>query len=114
MTPFARAEKTAQQHPSGDNFLHDLLYHFEHGIVYSTPTAFVMGRAVKWDSPEILNLEYEFLPDEVDTWFVWLAAGDMSEFFSACAFPMDYVAFERNGKIRRWPIARFQKLCSIL
>lgn len=114
MTPFATAELTAQNHRNGDNFYRDLLYHFEHGVVYSTPTAFVMGRAVEIASPEVLNPMYEFLPSEVDTWFVWLAAGNMAEFTFACPYELPNVAWERNGRIRSYPIARFKGLCEHL
>ena len=99
MTPFEQAESTALN--LGDTFYADLAEHLTHGIVVSTPTAFVMGRAVSLENRDnVLDLSYHFLPGECDAWFVWLAAGDMREFFRACPYPLPHISYQRSGELR--------------
>lgn len=111
MTPFEKAEQVCEQDPRGNTFYRDLLEHFQRGIVYSTPTAFIMGRAVVLAEPEnIFDLSYEFLPGEVDCWFVWLAAGNLGEFFSACPFPLPHISYQTGRKFKTWDFHRLRNL----
>ena len=59
-----------------------------------------MGRAVNrnGDPSDIVNPEFQF--DLVDTWLVYLAAGDLREFFLREPYPLPWVGWERNNRLR--------------
>lgn len=81
----------------GHTFEADLAAHVASGYVWSSPTALVMARLVRsdWSLTEWGQLDKT---DETgDCWLVWLAAGDMGEFFRVCPRKTKFVCFSRRG-----------------
>lgn len=87
----------------------DLLLHLRHGYVFSTPSLFLMGRAVRHDAaPEqIVNPEIEFGPD-ADAWMVYCATGvcGLDKFLDYEPYPLPFIGWERDNQLRFWPRER--------
>ncbi|HYF36780.1 MAG TPA: hypothetical protein VD994_15905 [Prosthecobacter sp.] len=101
MTPFHAAQQVYQRELCARDFWTDLHLHLTHGYVFSTPTAFLMGRPVERMAPhhQITNPAHHF--QSPDAWLVYLAAGDgIREFFRYEPFPLPYFGWERNNKLR--------------
>lgn len=94
MTPYEQAYQLYQAHPQALTFPEYLGWHLQFGFVYSTPSFFVMGRAM-----DRFDLEGDSAPlklsDKPDTWFVHLLCGDMSKAWSILPYELPYMAFER-------------------
>lgn len=95
------------------SFEEDLLLHLNYGYVISTPESFLMGRAVNKDAPAHLIKfpgynEFETL----NAWLVYLAAGDLREFFRHIPFYLPFIGWERRNLLRFYPteILR-QRIC---
>ena len=94
------------------SFKQDLEAHLIHGIVFSTPTAFVMARYVSrsWPDHSIIN---PWLNDatcsQLDTLHVYLAAGDLTEFFTFPHISCKWVSFERKNNLKFYSYARLRR-----
>ena len=95
---------------AGHTFLADLAAHFEHGYVWSSPTAFIMARLVSstWGPERWGNLA-ETDPGG-DAWCVWVAVGDLREFFRVCPHETKFACFARRGFPRLWPFEKLKRL----
>jgi hypothetical protein len=81
----------------GGNFRVELEAHLLRGWVFSTPEAFLMGRAV----PRSVNaddLEAEFAPEECDAWYVWLGVGPASRLLSWMPYELPWIGWYRQGR----------------
>lgn len=115
MKPIDAARAMYHKEPCGRCFGDDLATFLRIGYVFSTPTAFIMGKAVP--SPHIRTGFGYDRPganapiEHCDTWLIWLAAGDLREFFRFEPRPMKFVAWARKGVIRFHHFDRVRALC---
>lgn len=113
MTPVERAAAVYQREDCARTFREDLEAHLLNGYVLSTPTAFVMARPVRHDAPreELVNPWHVFPRGEWDAWMVYLAAGDLAEFWRCEPFPLAHVIYERQNALRCSNAERVKRLC---
>lgn len=113
MTPVEQAAQVYRQEECARTFREDLEAHLLHGMVFSSPTAFIMVRYVRrdWGPARIVN-PWDNDPDAAhDCLHVYLAAGDLKEFFT---FPHQYVrwiSFERTNILRFYRYNHLRRLC---
>lgn len=114
MTPVERAAAVYEREECARTFREDLEAHLLNGYVISTPTAFVMGRPVRHDAPreEIVNPWHVFPRGGWDAWMVYLAAGDLAEFWRCEPFPLARVIYERQNALRCFNAEHVKRLCS--
>lgn len=111
MSPIDKARQVYSQEPCARTFDEDLRLHLKFGYVFSTPEFFIMGRPV--DS----TAEYHLVTDpslqfpEPDAWLVYLAAGDLSMFWTIKPFDLPYIGWERDNALRFYPSERLEKIC---
>ena len=99
MTPFDQAAAVYDREPCARTFEADLLLHFQHGYVVSTPEAFAMVRRVNHDWPEDrLRQPWETHP-QGDCWFVWLLAGDMALTTRWLPCELAWLGYERQNRV---------------
>jgi hypothetical protein len=114
MTPVELAAAVYEREECARTFREDLEAHLFNGYVYSTPTMFIMGRPVRHDAPreELVNPWFVFPRAEWDAWMVYLAAGNLAEFWRVEPFPLEFVIFERQNVIRCFYAKHVKRLCS--
>lgn len=98
--PYLVAASVYQNEPCQRTFEEDLELHLMFGYVFSSPTMFMMGRAVEKDAPREKIVDPAFKFTNPDTWLIYLAAGDLMEFFSREPYPLPWVGWERDNKLR--------------
>ena len=101
-TPFDLARQWAARHPEWGTWQSHLAAYFRHGYVWSSPRAFVLAREIQsawWRDAARLADHAQVAPDG-DCWFIWLAAGDMAEFFAVCPRQKPLVCYCRRGEPR--------------
>ncbi len=110
MTPYLRAMAVYEREPCARSFHEDFWLHLMHGHVVSTPEVFGLLRPVRsdWTADRLLD------PSQVDkagdTWWLWLAAGDVGRLFHW--FPAKkWVAYERRNSPRFVEYERIRRLC---
>lgn len=94
------------------HFADDLAAHFQTGYVWSSPTAFIMARLVssKWTWDALSDLTRAASGEEADAWCVWVAVGDLREFFRVCPHEAKFACFARRGFPRLWPFEKLKRL----
>jgi hypothetical protein len=85
-----------------DRTFHEDLAAFIHtGRVYITPTCVLFAKAVpssvKQHGPWDLWEEAQ-----CDCWLIWLAAGDLGEFFRYAPFPLPWICWARRWGPLKW------------
>lgn len=107
MTPAQRAYQVYQSEPCARDFIDDLELHLicPVGYVYSAPEAFIMGRYVMrdWSYEDITNPAKFALTGDADCLHIFLAAGDISLFFTFEHVAVPWVSFERKNQLRFYP-----------
>ncbi|QIF01956.1 hypothetical protein [Roseimicrobium sp. ORNL1] len=100
---YDRAGETQTGTPTQSRTFEEDLAAFIHtGRVYITPTCVLFAKAVPshreyhepWDTWE---------PHECDAWLVWLAAGDLAEFFQYVPYELPWLVWARRDRLRKWP-----------
>ena len=95
------------------NLADDILFHAEHGYILSTPTCFLLARAVP-KSAAPYDAQKVFPLSECDTWLVWAMAGDISEAMAFAPYAMKWIAFARRDGIRFYGFQKTRsKLCKM-
>lgn len=109
ISPYDEAALVYQREPCARSFEEDLDLHLRFGYVFSTPHAFIMGRAVSraGDPSDIVNPAFQF--DAPDTWWIYLAAGDLREFFLREPYPLPWVGWEIRNKPRFYSMDRVKE-----
>lgn len=102
MTPVEQAAAVYDREPCVNTFREDLEAHLLNGLVFSTPTAFVMAR---YTSRESLTCALETCIH------VHLAAGDVMEIFNFPHIPCEWVSFERDNVLRFHRYEHLKKRC---
>ena len=111
--PYITAFEAYHLEPPADPWTAMLDFHLQAGFVVSTPRAFIAARLVSshWADSTILTLAPCQFPGPLDTWHVWVAAGEIADFLGLAAShgPPDvrWASFQRRGfRLHRIPIHR--------
>jgi hypothetical protein len=106
MTPFDKA--ILWQHEHSTELFEDLLaWHLRHGLVFSTPSVFLLAHEAHYD-PATNTMNYDLPPN---AWFVPLAAATghanpIAEFLRVLTRPHEWTAWCRHNAVRihayRW------------
>lgn len=114
MTPAEQAAAVYEREACARSFREDLEAHLLNGYVFSTPTAFVMGRPVRHDAdPALIVDPWHVFPEAEHTgWLVYLAAGSLREIVSFEPKPLDFFLWERENVLRCFYAATVKRLCS--
>ena len=113
MMPWEQAARVYEQEPCARPLSSDLEAHLFHGLVYSTPEAFIMARYVCRDWPEEwIRDPWQNPPGERDCLHVYLAAGDISKFFTFGHFPVKWCSFERGNVLRFHSYQSLKQRCT--
>lgn len=77
------------------------------GYVFCTPETFVMGRVVQHDAPAELIVDPWHRFESGDCWMVYLAAGCiLRDAVGMMPFPLPWLAWERENRLRVWRIEK--------
>lgn len=113
MTPVEQAAAVYLSEPCARTFREDLESHLLHGVVFSTPTAFIMARYVARDWPPhriVDPSQNNTTDDHLDCLHVYLASGDLTEFFTFPHKPCKWVSFERENVLKFYSYERIHNL----
>lgn len=110
-SPYELARKIYQQEPCARTFREDLEQHLRTGYVWSSPRTFIMGRPVRrsGDRADIVTPHVTF--DNPDCWHIYLAAGELYEFFRLEPFELPWFSWERHNVLRFYRRERVIQLC---
>lgn len=106
MTPVEQAAAVYQQEPCAGTFREDLEAYLLAGLVFSTPTAFVMARYT--------NRDDDLTCAGKSCMHVHLAAGDVMEIFRFPHTPCDWISFERKNVLRFYSYSQLKRRCTYL
>jgi len=95
-------------------------WHLSLGLVYSTPSAFMLASEVSWnaDQSEIIPTSICRHPPSINAWFIELAVisptvrnGPIATFLHIAPHPRDWILFRRNNgfRIHAYKWERFAK-----
>lgn len=91
------------------SFEEDLILHMRSGYVISSPTVFLVGRAVVKDADPDLILDPARQFDAPDCWLIWLAAGDIKEFFRYMPYYLPFMAWQKRNILRFYKTEEVRK-----
>jgi hypothetical protein len=115
MSPIERARKVYDTERCARTFGEDINLYLQNGFVFSTPDYFIMGRPVDHEQcyEMVTNPEFVFPREVQDCWLVALAAGDdaFAQFFRLEPYPLPYIAFERDNKLRVYRSGQILRGC---
>jgi hypothetical protein len=100
MSPFEMAMLVYATEPCARSFDEDLRRHHLYGYVFSSPSCFIMGRPVEKNAQERLIKDPSVRFYNPDAWLVYLAAGDLAEFFKHEPYPLPWLGWERDNHLR--------------
>lgn len=114
MTTFEKACAIYQSEPCARTLREDLEAHLLHGMVYSTPKAFIMARYVsrRMSDADIVNPWISEPTGLADCIHIYLAAGDLTQFFTFPHDPVKWISFERENQLRFYPYATLLQRCT--
>lgn len=116
MTPVEQAADVYRREPCARTFREDLEAHLLHGLVMSTPTAFIMARYVGRDWPHeaiVDPWENDLTCAPKNCLHVYVAAGDIGELFQFPHKAAEWISFERRNILRFHPYQRLRKRCTL-
>lgn len=104
------------QMAGGRLFLEDVALHLRYGYVWASPTAVILARPVssQWLTTDLGDLSKTAARDEADTWFVYLAAGNLTEFFEVMPYPLKFVCFWRRCSPRFYELEQLRRKCTTI
>jgi hypothetical protein len=109
MTPIDLARSVYDREVCARSFQEDIDLHLRYGYVFATPEMFVMGRPVK-KSASYLDITCPWVTfAEPDCWWVYLAAGKMTQMFRHLPYPLPWLGWEVNNKPRFFRYERLAK-----
>ena len=99
--------------PCARTFEEDLELHFRHGYVLSTPSVFVMGRAIDSGAPHSCIVDPSVdLSRGADCWHVYLCAGELDGLRDLIPYHLPLVSWERCNQLRFYELERvMRQLC---
>jgi len=115
MTPVEQAASVYGRELCARTFREDLEAHLLHGIVINTPKAFIMARYVcrDWPASAIVDpWQNDLTCAPRDCLHVYLAAGDLLEFFTFPHVETKWISFERKNILRFHPYETTKRRCT--
>lgn len=115
MTPVEKAAAIYRSEPCARTFREDLEAHLLHGHVVSTPTAFIMARYVsrEWPREKIVDPWWNDFGGAVPNCIhIYLAAGNIKEFFTYPHTTVIWISLERKNHLRFHPYPTLKRLCN--
>ncbi len=109
--PFLEARGVHEREDGPRSFIEDLYLHFKCGIVFCNDRIFIMGRPVALDAPDEMIVDPSVTFADPDCWHVYLAAGELSEFFKVMPYSLPYVSWERNNRLKRYNLNLIREKC---
>ncbi len=110
-TPWDEVEALYDSGRGIRSMMDDIAFHGTVGYIMSTPTCFLMARAVRRDAAPY-SMRDSFPLDECDTWLVWAMAGDIREAMQFAPPTMKWIAFAREERLRFHDFNKLRrKLC---
>lgn len=103
MTPYLTAYQEYQKHNRGVTWTDALDFHFQHGVVISTPVAFLMARPVRHEWPDDIHASLSTFGKNWthDCWHIWAAAGSLPALFEVGRLHRrPFISFQRHGQAR--------------
>lgn len=80
-------------------FNEDLRYYLTRGYVYSGEDTFIMARPITRRHVRfVLDEKFTYNSKEYDTWFCYLAVGNLERFLELAPFKLQWVLFHRQEK----------------
>lgn len=116
MSPVEQAKALHVAEAGPRSFREDMEAHLLHGLVMCTPTAFILARYVsrEWPAEWVVNpWKNEVTCARLDCLHIYLAAGDIREFFTFPHNHARWISFERRHILRFHPYAILQRRCKI-
>lgn len=112
MSPYFEAKAVYDREPCVRTFEEDLLIHFQHGFVFSTPDYFIMGRPVDLQAEHalIVNPAHIFPREKCNCWHIYLMAGSPKPAWDIMPWPLGWFSFERRNELRFYPVDRIRRL----
>ena len=112
--PYDNAAKVYDREPCARTFEEDLDSHLRRGFVFSTPASFIMGRPVDRYANECLILDPDHSFYSWNSWLIFLASGDLRQFFRNVPFSLEWVGWQRSNKLRWYKLEDIKRkiLCS--
>lgn len=101
MTPQTLAAQKLES--LGENFVERMAWNLHNGLIYSSPTAFVMAHVYEHDA---------YFGQKLPCLWVEIMAGDMAEAW-AHAPVTEKVCYLRRGKVKCTSYERLKHLCTI-
>lgn len=116
MTPAEQAAAVYQREPCARTFREDMDAHLLNpaAVIVSCSSAFLMARPVcrAWDQHAITDPWFNSLTCAPDCWHIYLAAGDLSAFFTFPHQPLAWVSFERGNRLRFHSYDTLRRRCT--
>lgn len=100
MSPFERAALVYDTEVCARSFEEDLILHATHAYIYVTPCLFIMFRPVEKNADISLIRKPDHKFARPDCWWVYVAAGKLSEFFAYLPYYLPWVGWERQNAPR--------------
>ena len=80
-------------------FNEDLQFYLTRGYVYSGEDTFIMARPITRRYAKFaLDEKFTFKPEEYDTWFCYLACGNLGRFLDLAPFKTEWILYHRQEK----------------
>jgi hypothetical protein len=114
--PYVVARAIYDREPCARSFNEDLELHLMNGVVFSTADFFLMGRAVPRGAchADVINPAVVFAASLCDCWHVHVLAGNGRKAWSILPYPLQWMSFERNNRLKFYPMADMQRIFSFL
>jgi len=115
MKPIEIAKELHVTETGPRTFRNDVEAHLLNGIVFSTSTAFIMARYVcrAWPASAIVNpWQNDLTCAPLDCLHIYLAAGNISEFWTFPHQPVTWISFERRNILRFHPYDTLKRRCN--
>ncbi len=115
MTPIEKAAAVYESEPCARPFREDLEAHLLHGLVFNTRESFIMARYVSkdWSPQDIVNPWINHKDgSQLNCIHIYLASGDITEFFTFPHQSVKWVSFERNNRLKFYHYLPLKSRCT--
>ena len=90
---------------------HDILLHVMHGYAICRPDLLLLGRPVNREAGREAIVDPSVEHESPDCWHIYLAVGDIREFFKFEPFSLGYYSWERNNELYVFKSEQVRRIC---